>query len=311
MTDRGRRKKTNPSASVSKRFRNLSDVEIIDLMHSMGDGLPREVVDEALDRGSRIIPYLYVIVSDKSAWTRPLPDWWATVHATYILGAFEAPETLPALLSALRWADAFDCEWVTEDLPSMFGRLGEISYAPLQAVALDASAGWGARSIALSSMAAVTLKERQLRERFLDFAAHILSDVTEPVPLRQTAANVLMDFRSGAHRQLLLMFGREESQRKEEIPEYEGVFYDYEVDEFLNDGEGQKDLYYYRRDWLAFYEPDERERRREFWDEEQQTLKRELDETEQAEKNFDPGMVTLCPCGSGRSYADCCLKKMH
>lgn len=311
MGDRARRKRAASTTTNDKRFRNLSDVELIDLMHSMGDGLPREVVDEALDRGSRIIPYLYVIVSDKSAWTRPLPDWWATVHATYILGAFEAPETLPALMSALRWADAFDCEWVTEDLPSMFGRLGEIAYGPLHSVAQDISAGWGARSIALSGMAAIALRERTMRENFLDFTAYILSDVTEPVPLRQTAANILMDFRSDTHRQLLLMFGREEALRKEEIPEYDGVFYDHEVDEFLGADEAQKDLYYYRRDWLLFYDPEERERRREFWDEEQQELNREINENAEAEKAFAPGQVTLCPCGSGRSYADCCIKKMH
>lgn len=311
MTDRSRRKRTTQSGAIEKRFRNLSDVELIDLMHSMGDGLPREVVDELLDRGSRVIPYLYVIVSDKTAWTRPIPDWWATVHATYILGAFEIPETLPALLSALRWADAFDCEWVTEDLPSMFGRLGDIAYGPLQAVARDVSAGWGARSIALSSMAAVALRARHLKEPFLDFAAYILSDVTEPVPLRQTAANTLMDFRSDAHRQLLLSFGREEAQRKEDIPEYEGVFYDYEVDEFLSSDDAQKDLHYYRRDWLVFYDPEERERRREFWDEEQHSIDSELTAKAEAEKAFEPTGITLCPCGSGRSYSDCCMKKMH
>lgn len=295
-----------------KRFRNLSDAELIDLMHTMGDGLPREVVMEALDRGQRLIPYLYVVVSDKSSWTRPLPEWWAPVHATYILGAYGLPETLPALLSSLRWGDAFDCEWVTEDMPAMFGRLGQVAYGPLQAVVRDVPAGWGARSIALSSMAAVALTTPFLKDAFLDFAAYLLADNTEPVPLRQTAANILMDFRSVAHRQLLLSFGREEANRKEDIPEYDGVFYDYEVDEFLNADDAGNDLEYYRRDWLIFYDPDERAKRREFWDEEQASMGRAYAENAEAEKGFEPDRyLSQCPCGSGKPYSECCMKKMH
>jgi len=297
---------------AEKRFRNLSDVELIDLMHTMGDGLPREVVDEVLDRGHRMIPYFYVIVSDKTSWTRPLPDWWACVHATYMLGAFETQETMPALLSALRWSDAFDCEWVTEDLPSMFGRLGQVAYGPLQAVVRDISAGWGARSIALSSMAAVAITTPFLKEGFLDFASYVLADVTEPLALRQSAANILMDFRSQAHRQILLNFGREEAVRKEEIPDYDGVFYDYEVDEFLHADDTRMDLDYYKRDWLIFYDSEERERRREFWEDEQLSAGQGAAHDPDAEHGFEPDRyLSQCPCGSGRLYSECCMKKVH
>lgn len=296
----------------AKRFRNLADIELIDLLHSMGDGLPREVVDEVLDRGQRMIPYLYVIVSTKHAWTRPIPEWWATVHASYILGAFETPETLPALLSALRWSDAFDCEWVTEDLPSMFGKLGQVAYGPLQAVVKDLPAGWGARSIALSSMAAVAMKAEFLKPQFLDYAAAILSDHTEPVPLRQAAANILMDFRSYRHKKLLVDFGAEESGRKEEIPDYEGVFYDFEVEEFLTNDDHLADQEYYQRDWMMFYDVEERERRRDFWEEEQLHFARSVEEQGVFKAGFDKlSGSSQCPCGSGKKYSDCCVKKLH
>ena len=175
------------------RFRNLADIELIDLLHTMGDGLPREVVDEILARGPRMIPYLYVIVAEKSSWTRYLPEWWAAVHATYILGAFGTQETLPALLSALRWSDAFDCEWVTEDLPSMFGRLGEPAYGPLLTIVRELPAGYGARAIALSSMAAVALKEKTLKTPFLDLAARILADAWDHLAVGLSGAIAMLD----------------------------------------------------------------------------------------------------------------------
>lgn len=291
-----------------KTFRSLSDAELIELLHTAGDGLPREIVDEFLERGHRMIPYLFVIVSDKGGWTRPLPEWWAVVHATYILGAYETPEALTGLLSALRWADAFDCEWVAEDLPSMFGRLGKTAYGPLLSVVRDVSAGWGARSIALSGMAGTCITAHFLRESFLEFAARLAGDQGEALPLRQTAANILLDFRAKQHRKVLVRFGREESQRKEEIAGYEGAFYDWEVDEFLEADESGEDLEYFERDWLVFYDAEERERRRDYWAEEQKKAEAERPDEEvfESERYF-----SHCPCGSGKPYRECCMRKMH
>ncbi len=303
-------------------FTKLTDLELIELLHTMGDALPRDAVDEIIERGYRMAPYLCVIVSDKHAWSRPLPEWWAPIHATYILGAFEMPETITALLSALRWADAFDCEWVTEDLPSMFGKLGKAAYGPLQAIVRDESAGWGARSIALSSMAATTLNAEFLRETFLDFTASILDSETEPVPLRQAAANILMDLHAVHHKPLLLRFGREEAKRKEEIPNYEGAFYDWEVDEFLAPEEKDSGLEFYRRDWLVFYDPEELDRRRDFWEEEREKHGEagfagalggaRTDGKAEEEDAFTPERYFIqCPCGSGKDFRECCNNKIH
>jgi HEAT repeat protein len=292
------------------QFTTMSDAELIEQLCALGDNLPREVIDEVVERSTRVIPYLQAIVSDKNSWTRPTPEWWMVVHATYALGAMEIPETLPALLSALRWADAFECEWVAEDIPCMFGKLGEVAFAPLTAVLSDFSAGWSVRSTALSSLAATCLTAPFLKEQMLDLAARIVADTDEPVPLRQTAANVLLDFRSQMHRTVLMEFGLEEAQRKEEIANYEGAYYHWEVDDFLDSDETASDLDFYLRDWLMFYDPEERARRNDFWTEEDRHKERVV------ESAFDgiidtSSYLTQCPCGSGRDYDDCCAKKVH
>ncbi len=294
--------------STTTHYPELSDVELIELLFTLGDGLGIEVINEIVDRGSRMIPYLYVIVSDKTTWTRPVPEWWAVVHATYTLGAFESADTLTALLASLRWADAFDSEWVVEDMPSIFGKLGKDAFGPLSAILRDVAAGWGARSIAISAMAATTITAPFLRDSFFDLAAKIVADHTEPVPLRQTAANVLLDFRCEEHRSVLVKFGTEEEQRREEIPDYEGAFYSWEVDEFLSSEESESDIDFYNRDWLIFYDPEERERRRDYWAEEKKRVGQSYPEHPdfQSEK-----YVALCPCGSGMDYSECCMKKIH
>lgn len=293
------------------RFQSLADADLIDLLYSAGDELPRDVVDELLRRGPRVIPLLHEIVADKSTWTQPLPHWWAAVHATYVLGAMESAETLIPLLTALRWADAFDCDWVTEDLPSILGKLGGAVRQPLLAILTDETAGPGARSIALSSLAAASLTAPFLRSEVLERAAEILRDAGgEDLYLRQTAANILLDFRVDELRELLMSFGKEEASRREEDPDYQGAFYDWEVDDFLEGrGEAGDIAEYYARDWLAFYDPEEIERRQERW-------AREREEAAQATPapETSAGRRELrapCPCGSGKPFEACCYLKVH
>lgn len=280
-----------------------------ELLHTAGDQLPREAFEECLRRGPRMLPILHDIVADKTSWTRPLPEWWAAVHATYLLGAMEDPATLVPLLTALRWGDAFDCDWVTEDLPSMLGKLGPAAYEPLRAIVQDVTAGWGARSIALSGMAAVTLSAPYLRAGFVREAAKLVSDGQEEYYLRQTAANVLLDFREVEHHDLLVAFGREESARRTEDPEYQGAFYDWEVDEILEGREAGGDaLEYYQRDWLTFYDPDEIQHRQERWAREQDEAAEQSTEAPPAPQR---DRNAPCPCGSGRPFEACCYLKVH
>lgn len=245
---------------------------------------------------------------DKASWTQPLPEWWAAVHATYLLGAMETGEALVPLLTALRWADAFDCDWVLEDLPSIFARLGAAAADPLRSIVTDPSAGSGARSAALTSLTAVALATPYLLDGLIEEAARRTADADEDLFLRQTAANLLVDLRSQAHRDLLRAFGREESRRRREDPEYQGVFYDWEVDELLAQEKGDASLEYYRRDWLVFYDPEEIEHRQERWQREQEeAAEREAETPAQPGRDLD----APCPCGSGRAFSECCYLKVH
>ena len=296
------------SSSASRRYHHLSDRDLLDLLYTAGDRLPREAVDEILRRRERTTGELCAMVMDKAAWTQPLPEWWAAVHATYIIAAQEDTDLLVCLLSALRWADAFDCDWVTEDLPSMFGRLGPPVFPALLSLTGDITAGPGARAIALAGSAATALGAPDLLIQALDTAANIAGNTAENLFLRQSAAHLLMDFRSVRHSELLRSFGREEADRRKEDPEYQGVFYDWEVDELLREDTGQN-LEYYRRDWMAFYDPEEIQRREERW-------RREQEEGAAAVESEPPESTSRdlqapCSCGSGRPFEQCCYLKVH
>lgn len=95
-------------------YQEFSEDDLVRLLFTEEDRLPRAAVDEFLRRGERMIPFLAEIVSDQLNWTRGVPEWWAVVHATFILGAMGTESAIVPFLRALRWADAFDCDWVTE-----------------------------------------------------------------------------------------------------------------------------------------------------------------------------------------------------
>jgi hypothetical protein len=117
----------------------LSDDELLDLLYTAEDRLPRAAADEVVRRGERTVPLLSEIVSNQFKWTRRVPEWWAVVHASFLLGAIGTESTVIPLLRAPRWADAFDCDWVTEAMPSIFGRIGPARLNAVSAMARQ----WG------------------------------------------------------------------------------------------------------------------------------------------------------------------------
>ena len=247
-------------------LRRLTNEELTDLLFSREDRLSRTAIDEVIGRGGEIVPLLADIVMDRLTWTEELPEWWAPVHATYALGAIATPETLTPLLSALRWSDAYDNEWVTEDLPSIMGSLGDISYGALKAVAKDRSAGWSARSIAMDGLGSQALRFPRKEEEVVSLLGAMLADRTEEHGARRAAAFVLIDFRRVDFKDGLLELAADEVRRQHEDPSYKPAFTPDGLERDLSSQRIALDAYI--RDWLLFYTAEEISRRQERWDRE-------------------------------------------
>lgn len=292
------------------RLRRLANEELIDLLFRDEDRLPRASMDEIVRRGNEIIPELADIIMDRMAWTDDLPEWWATVHATYALGAIGTPETLVPLLAALRWSDAYDNEWVTEDLPSILGSLGEISYGALIGAVSDRSAGWSARSVAMDGLGSQALRHPHKEEEIMGLLGAILKDRTEEHGARRSAAFVLMDFRRSDYKDALAGLARVEVEQQHRRPDYRPAFTPDEVELDLKLPRIAMDAYI--RDWLDFYSPEEVARRQERWAQEDGRPRPDI----QAPKKPPRDAIIIdrnapCPCGSGKTYKRCCWNKLH
>ena len=293
----------------------FSDDELTGLLFTEEDRLPREAVDEFIRRREKMIPFLEKIVSDQFNWTRDVPKWWAVVHATFILGAIGTESTVIPLLCALRWADAFDCDWVTEAMPAIFGRIGPAAIAPLKAMAADKTNGCFTRSMAMEGLGLTAWRNPGTKKETGAFIYSIFSDEKNDLEVQQSAGNALLDLGCAQYQEHLLAFGRQEKERKIHDRFYSAHFFDDDVEKALKTG--GKDMGGYDRDWLSFYDEDEIRKRQERWEEEERRSTPEENEparlvasgSEPYVRQTYTGRNDPCPCGGGKKYKKCCLGK--
>lgn len=242
-------------------FSAMPDEELFEQLFVAEDRLELEAVQEVARRES-LAPLLAQLVMDKQSWLAELPDWWAVVHATYILGLRGGDEAVLPLLTALRWADAFDCDWVSELLPSIFGSLGPRAMPGLTAVVRDASAGWSARDLALKGLAAITLRHPDTGDHVFRIIGERFMDDGENRVVRQLAGQILLDFRRADYRMALLKFAREE-WTYERDGWYLASFGPEDVEWCFRNA--TPEVWHYEEDWMRFYDPGEVQRRQKRW----------------------------------------------
>lgn len=247
-----------PPAMLPSDLGTLEDEALIGLLWTAGDQLPRAVVDEAVRRGPRCIPYLRDIIGDELHWSNAHEtQQWAVVHATFILGTIGGEHAVAPLIAALRQAAAAQNDWVGEDLPAIFGSIGPVALEPLRRVATDPTNSWYVRSTALAGMAAITIAWTKYRREVLDVVAAIVADGDEDDTLRGLASSKLMDFDARRYRRVLERFLAEQEEQQRADSTY-GIHYDQsDLDRALTSEESSSRLDHYTRDWLRFYDLDE------------------------------------------------------
>ncbi len=243
-------------------YRNMDADQLAELLFIAEDRLELACVQE-MARREEMLPILSQVVTTKHNWLSELPAWWAVVHSTYILGMRGGEEAVMPLLAALRWSDAFDCDWVTEVLPAIFGRLGPAAIPGLTAVIRDPSAGWAVRDVAMKGLAAMSLSWPESTEHVFRLIGERFMDEGEEPSVRHLAGHILLDFRRADYRLALVKYAKDQALVSE---------FDYWYNPGLNSDEvewafrgGEPELWHYTDDWMRFYEPAEIQRRQKRW----------------------------------------------
>jgi len=242
-------------------FHQLTEEQLIESLYTQEDRLSRDVVDECVARGERMIWRLTELCREERSWTQQGPAFWAPVHATFILGAFEVSRALMGLLASLRWSAKYDVDWVYEKLPSILGRIGRSAILPLKARVADRDNGELDRMTELQALAGVAARHPIHQGEVLDFVRSIADDSDEEEGIRSVAAALLLKFVRPGDRKSIVA-----SAIRQEWCDRPSLFDAQEIEQAYAKGAQQLDSYH--QDWMAFYAPEAIEARRRRWDEE-------------------------------------------
>lgn len=236
-------------------YSGMSDEALISLLFSEEDRLPMAAVKEATARGKRLIPGLSHVVCDRKNWTAGGSGWWAAINASFILGTIGGEESVKPLIEALFFSVESNCDWVYDELPSIFGAIGSCAIEPLKKIASNPVWHWHLREKAMGSMAAITISHPERGAEVFSFIGGIAADDSEDSETPVWAGMILLDFAAKEYKPLLMSMAESGA----------AVGY-FRKDDVKRACEGVRDLRWYKRDWLSFYHPEEIAERQARWE---------------------------------------------
>jgi|GEM_PF-607088 len=299
---------------------------LLDLLATDEDRVPRNVIEECVRRGDVFVAHLEVMLARHDWYGDASPgEWWRLLHAAMILG--QMPGTVAGLLLVRhmrRMAEAGDDDlqdWLDNYWPALFRGKPDDVLAAVREVAGDRTLNTYVRANAMNAMVAMAQQRGPAAlEHMLDQLAGAVQDETDEEDYRLLCANTLLDFPRPRHRALL-----EASARKQENHQWGAIFRVDNVTKAYAAGQDQPRWDTLRSDLWQFYEPQAIAARQQRWAEEEHEAQARATRTDRyADEDIDAGHAYVepyirespktgrnnpCPCGSGKKYKHCCLKK--
>ena len=276
-------------------YNDMQTEELINELISSELLVPSKLAEE-ITRRQDAIPHLIHIIESKKYHELDGPgDGWATIHAIFILSTFKTPEVLAAILNLLKqYGENFD-DWLTEDIPSVLVKFGIEAAEPLKEIVLDETIYIYTRNAASRALAVLAHQHPETRDSIVSMYREILKDDND---------------------ELIDMLIDELAQFKDDdaFDEIKSVFERGIIDEFVINMEDVEHIYNTPDEQLGYHH-DEKDPMDHFspsnieylwkanYDDKYSRKLIELKKEKKIGRN-DP-----CPCGSGKKYKKCCLKK--
>ena len=305
-------------------FSHLSIQELLSKLEELGDQVPMEIVQAILAKEPEAVIPLCDVLQNNNYWEAGDNRHWMPLHAVKLLGMLADPRALPQLVNALIQAYEVEDDWIMEDLPTVFGRIGLPAISHLEkfihAYGMDNEYLWS-RSTAANGLVAIALNYPHEQKHIITFLHGLFLEEYNPE---------FLGFVAGS----LLDIGDPSS-----IPVLEKAFDRGVVDEFIIKRDdllidGKKPHGIYNNDLLNFYDPEQVGERQVRWEmereieyEKERYADQKLEQREKSiaielkrleiantlnERNVLPltrkvGRNEPCPCGSGKKFKKCCF----
>lgn len=297
----------------------MTEDELLVILTTHEDRVPRTVVDECASRGEGMVPLLRAHFNAESSWQENVTDgdWWGLLHAVFILGLIPGEISAEALLQCFRritfdsngsLADWFSGEWV-----AMFSNKTEFAAEAFREIAEDQDLGWYPRSHAAECYVAASVKQGNVQtEAALDWLAGLCSNEAEDREFRVLAAQTLLDLPRERHRPLM-----DALVQLQDTDSWLGSHFRRDDIDYAF-GHGDQPSWQRFDDPWQFYEPKMIMQRQIRWYREGRARDEHVEPLVSAP--LAPTLVrdqpkigrnSPCPCGSGKKFKKCCLPNLH
>jgi len=298
-----------------QRLDAMSDAALMQLIQTVGDTLPIQVVNEFQRREATILPLVTTyMVQDNHWYTEDGKQWWGVLHGIFILGKMQSVPAAHALLGILKQQekDLFGeiWDWVAGYWPALLGTKIQFVRDDLLAMAQDIKCG---SYVKYNVLQCLLYHAQQQGEKNLNEMLDLVAAAVESIPVddegRYLIASIFLDFPRQRYKRLMEKLVVEQEQ----APTLARYFDSDSIESRFGQGD-EAEWLQFANPW-KFYEVHEIMKRQLRWAD-------EIDEDEDEAENWlydnsviEPfmrevpkvGRNDLCPCGSGKKYKKCCL----
>lgn len=262
--------------------------ETVNQLTTLGDPREKKQVNfsDSMDYTSigiseKDIPELIEMLNDEDLYYQDSdnPEVWSSLHAWRALGQLRAKKAIPPLINLLDEIE--DNDWLGEELPEVFGLIGEEGIEPLKKYLYDDSKDEHARAVIANSLERIAENIPSKREECIEILCDFLSKSTHELEtLNGLIASYLVDLKAIDKINVI-----KEAYDKDIIDCcIQGDFEDVEIELGLRDKRSTPQRNYVSEKYSNFAIPVRRESKK-------------------------IGRNEPCPCGSGKKYKKCCLNK--
>jgi hypothetical protein len=286
----------------------LSDDAFLRAMETLGDSVPRVLIDEAVRRGAAMQAKLIAIACDEERWKLDSYDWrsWLPLHAVMALGLRDTEQAGLALAQALEVSTRAQSElndYLGGVWPALLRNKPDSVLPPFEQLLHTRADNEYCRLVSAEVLtAAAERRGDESLNNMLQTIADLAADTTESLIFRMHMGALLLSFPRPAHRAVI------ESLADVRVEDYGTMYRMSDVEQAF---EAMKD----EPEWERFDDP------WEFYSEDSIAHRREARMAELEAANFvdsvpnEPYVRELpkigrndpCPCGSGKKYKKCCL----
>lgn len=273
------------------KYKEIKTESLINEMVSLCLEVPSELACEIASRDDAI-PYLRDILQNDKYWDHGGPgDAWTPYHVIHILPLIKTKESLELLLDTMSDKNDLLSGWITESTPTLLASFGESAIERLEECVLDETLDLYIRGSISTALNVIAHQYPDRKDDIKSFISNLMENTND-----QTFAAFLIDE--------LLSF-----KDPNLLPQVRKAFED-----------GRIDTAVIRRDdmdWV-FNLPEKEQSYFKFMESPLEHFSREnisylkkisYPEKKTPEKEKKIGRNDPCPCGSGKKYKKCCMKK--